>query len=93
MVVRWSPWSSMKVSPAVPPVPSSFLSSFPKPSKKSEFLGSPSRTVTAFPPLPFVSSRSLTTTFGGTFSSTFEEHLHSPEGQPHVAQTRPVAVE
>ena len=30
------------------------MSSFPKPSKKSEFLGSPSRTVTVFPPRAFV---------------------------------------
>ena len=79
--------------PTVPPVPSSFLSSFAKPSKKSEFLGSPSRTVTIFPPRPFFSSRSLTTTFEGTFSSSFEEHLHSFAGQPQVAQTRPTPVE
>lgn len=83
----------MKLSPAVPPVPSIFFSSFPKPSKKSEFFGSPSRTVTSLPPRPLFSSLSLTTTFAGTFSSTFEEHLQSSAGQPHVAQTRPEAVE
>ncbi len=83
----------MRASLIVPPVPSCFFSSFPKPSKKSEFLGSPSRTVTIFPPRPFFSIRSLTTTFEGTFSSTLEEHLQSFAGQPHVAQTEPTAVE
>src|SRR5450759_4440163 len=93
IAARWSPWSSMRVSPTVPPVPSNFFSSFPKPSKKSEFLGSPSKTVTVLPPRPFVSIRSLTTTFGGIFSSTVEEHLQSFAGHPHVAQTEPTAVE
>jgi len=79
--------------PTVPPAPTARLSSFPRPSKNSSFFGSPSRTVTVFPPRPAFSSRSLTTTFAGTLSSGFEEHLHSPAGQPHVAQTRPVAVE
>ena len=79
--------------PAVPPAPTARLSSFPNPSKNSSFFGSPSRTVTILPPRPFFSSRSLTTTFSGTFSSTFEEHWHSSAGQPHVAQTRPPAVE
>ena len=83
----------MRVSPAVPPVPSNFFRSFPKLSKKSEFLGSPSRTVTVLPPRPFFSTRSFTTTFEGTFSSTFEEHLQSFAGQPQVAQTEPMAVE
>jgi len=96
MVSRWSPWSSMKPSlavPTVPPVPSARLSSFPRPSRKSSFLGSPSRTVTVLPPRPLFSIRSLTTTFEGSSSSTLEEHLQSFAGQPHVAQTRPTAVE
>ena len=83
----------MRVSPAVPPVPSNFFSSFSKPSKKSEFLGSPSKTVTVLPPRPFVSMRSLTTAFEGIFSSTLEEHLQSLAGQPQVTQTEPTAVE
>ncbi len=33
------------------------------------------------------------TTFEGIFSSSFDAHLHSSAGQPHVAQTRPAAVE
>jgi len=49
--------------------------------------------VTIFPPRPRFSSRSLTTTFEGIFSSSFEEHLHSLSGQPQVAQTRPTPVE
>ncbi len=79
--------------PTVPPAPTARLSSFPRPSKNSSFFGSPSRTVTILPLRPAFSSRSLTTTFAGTFSSTFEEHLQSSAGQPHVAQTRPPAVE
>ncbi len=96
MAARWSPWSSMKplaALPMVPPAPTARLSSFPRPSKNSSFFGSPSSTVTILPPRPAFSSRSLTTTLGGIFSSSFEEHLHSFSGQPHVAQTRPEAVE
>lgn len=74
-------------------MPRDFLRSFANPSKKSEFSGSPWRTVTIFPLRPFLSIRSLTTTFEGIFSSTLEEHLQSPAGQPHAAQTEPTAVE
>ena len=69
------------------------MRSFANPSKKSEFLGSPSKTVTIFPLRPFFSIRSLTTTFEGTSSSTLEEHLQAFAGQPHPAQTEPTAVE